>query len=348
MTRTQKTIAVLLGLFLFAAVVDFSAKIFRFAQKTLTQPKSERTGKKRPSLVQDEYLGWFAPNQVNVRMNSVGVNINSLGFRGAELTGRPRRVFCMGDSVTFGWSASGDDGTYPAFLAKRLAAAEADAVNAGIPRSNAMSMFQCYLAKVRYLKADAVVILVGWNDICYGFYGAYQRDRKKTAAELACEMFDSAAILKTAASVALQAKILRDRETAKDSVKWDQLDHYEGILRAMVLVARQNHSRPVLVTLPHFLNGELTDAKKKTMLSYLLAMPELSYGGWRRVVAETNRRIRTIATDLKVPLVDCEDRIGVEHFADVCHLKDSGNEILADCVAETVRKVLAENLTRPQ
>ena len=121
MNLTKKISAILIGLFLFAAVVDFSAKGLRLAYNATKASKEPKRAGSKASIIRGEYGGSFRPSQPGVLLNNVPVNINSLGCRGPELGGRPRRVVCMGDSVTFGWSASCDDGTYPAFLAKRLA-----------------------------------------------------------------------------------------------------------------------------------------------------------------------------------------------------------------------------------
>jgi hypothetical protein len=135
-------------------------------------------------------------------------------------------------------------------------------------------------------------------------------------------------------------EVLRARESGRDAIHWDRLDEYERILAATVQLARQNGSRPALVTLPHFLKPQLSAAEKRTLLPHLLAWPDLSYTGWRRMVSGVNARIRKVAAAQAVPLADCESAVPSASFLDLCHLDAAGNRDLAGCVARAVAPLI--------
>jgi len=106
---------------------------------------------------------------------ALGIRIDSLGFRGDEVTldkppGRVR-IVCLGDSATFGVyrTATGNrfDGSYPDALA-RLAQgdghANVEVVNAGVLGTTSAEGLVLLLVRVRRLAPDVLVVRFGNND----------------------------------------------------------------------------------------------------------------------------------------------------------------------------------------
>jgi lysophospholipase L1-like esterase len=341
MSRTQKFFAVLIGLFIFVAVVDFSAKLLKLGRRAFFPRSTAKQAAEEAVRVPDGYeRGLFQPGQTNVTLGAYKVTLNSLGFRGPESVRRAKRVVCMGDSVSFGWGASNEDSTYPAFLGKRLAPLDVEVINAAMPGSASIGVLSLYMSRVLPLKPDFVVVMVGWNDIYFVIHPP-QKVAVKSLGNMACDIFDTTQILKEAATAARRRSAIQDRVTGSDQVCWERFDQYEAVLRSIVATMRHNGSIPVLMTILNLFDSPLNDHKKLVMHPQLVAWPDLSYDGWKRLTVEANNRIRRVAADLKVPLVDNANCVGGEHFTDMCHLDDKGNELLADRAAKILLEVIS-------
>jgi lysophospholipase L1-like esterase len=100
------------------------------------------------------------------------VTLDAEGFRGAAPLPRAKapgalRVAAVGDSSTFGWGV-GDDETYAAGLARRLAAAypgrPVEVMNAGIPGFSSFQGLRLLEADVLPRAPDYVILGFGFND----------------------------------------------------------------------------------------------------------------------------------------------------------------------------------------
>ena len=107
------------------------------------------------------------PNQHNEY-----VNINSFGFRGAEISQEKSentyRIIMLGGSTMFGTASASDDTTIPGFLQKKFETTEYDfkveIINAG--SVGAYSKTETLYVKDKLLNFDPDLIIVydGWND----------------------------------------------------------------------------------------------------------------------------------------------------------------------------------------
>ena len=122
----------------------------------------------------DPDLFWkFKPNQT-LKASGVyrrPVRINNFGFRGQDfkIVKRPGsfRIVCLGDSVTFGWSAA-DDETYPAqlqsLLKKNWPNCDLEVLNLGVTGYTSYQGKQLFLNFARKLEPDMVIVGFGQND----------------------------------------------------------------------------------------------------------------------------------------------------------------------------------------
>ena len=113
------------------------------------------------------------PTQENIpNQHNEYVNINSFGFRGAEISKeKPEnvyRIIMLGGSTLFGYGASSDETTIPGFLQKKFETTDSDfkveVINAG--SSGAYSKTETLYVKHKLLDFDPDLIIVydGWND----------------------------------------------------------------------------------------------------------------------------------------------------------------------------------------
>ena len=113
------------------------------------------------------------PTQENIpNQHNEYVNINSFGFRGAEISKeKPEnvyRIIMLGGSTLFGYGATSDETTISGFLQKKFETTDSDfkveVINAG--SSGAYSKTETLYVKHKLLDFDPDLIIVydGWND----------------------------------------------------------------------------------------------------------------------------------------------------------------------------------------
>ncbi len=286
----------------------------------------------------DDYLPLrLLPNRDHVLVNGFPASINSLGFRGKNIENKKNKILCLGDSVTFGWSASGDQGTYPHQLEKILNRPDTEVINSGVPRANSLHLLNTYLVKGAPLKPSLVLILEGWNDLLFQIAPAPQVSSAQIFWSQTFALVQFISMISKQIQNLIAAKtVLREREHVQVVIEWDRLKETEQSVQSLITLIKANGSTPILITLPHFLKSDMTFKEKERFITYLLGWPNLSYEGWHHLVKEYNQRIRKIAQESGVTLADCENQIPAEDFVDVCHLNDEGNRKLAQCVANTI------------
>lgn len=122
----------------------------------------------------DRSVFWkFKPNQM---LDAKGVylkpvRINNYGFRGPDFQMEKRpgsyRIICLGDSVTFGWSA-GEDETYPARLEKILQekypGCKIQVLNLGVTGYTSFQGKELFFTFAQKLEPDLVITSFGAND----------------------------------------------------------------------------------------------------------------------------------------------------------------------------------------
>ncbi len=170
--------------FAFAAVLLLLGELgargwnaFRTAAGTLSNPALFRATIVDQRLLNEQDGSRFIrfdPYQAYrmVPYNGRSVTINSLGLRGAEVM-QPKppgvfRVIVTGGSTTFGFGASSDSATIPAYLEQILrqqTGLKVEVINAGVPGyDSAQELVQLEL-RLLQLQPDMVIVYDGANDL---------------------------------------------------------------------------------------------------------------------------------------------------------------------------------------
>ena len=128
-------------------------------------------------------LGLYAPHRpgegrslqpgANLEGSAGNIHVNSLGFRGAEITmAKPAntlRIWCLGGSTTFDILATEDENTWPArlqaHLQPKLPELSVEVINAGIPGEHLNTNLRDLTRKGRQMQLDIVMIHQGPNDL---------------------------------------------------------------------------------------------------------------------------------------------------------------------------------------
>ena len=308
------------------------------------------TGRLKSSFTEkDPYTRYrFRPNVRSGRVGETRFNTNRHGFRGEfprwEHPEGVTRIILTGDSVTFGWTATDDSTTYPAYLqealTRRWPGRSVAVINAGMPRYHAEDVFGLVVSRLVFMLPKAVVLLVGANDILDSIATPPSLRPKPWQKLLAKSRFFSLLregrdfLLPESVRERARAEVIRLREKGVDNISPPAFTQYELTLRAIVRVLKDRKIEPVLLTYPLFLREEMTEAEKEQMIPYLVRYPNLSYAGWLRVNRELRERTEHVAREERALLLPGHTLRELRYFSDLFHLNDEGNKALAELVAD--------------
>ena len=89
------------------------------------------------------------------------------------------RIFCVGDSITFGWGLPDENSTYPKKLQSLLDEQEAKGkytvVNAGVPSYTSLQALR-FIDRIMKYGPDLIILCVGWNDLSRSYREDWSRD----------------------------------------------------------------------------------------------------------------------------------------------------------------------------
>ena len=177
--KNRLLLGILFLIFIFGGFEIFSQVYYlneletcRFIESEIFENVSESTLDEMCSL-QFSIKVPSEPTQENIpNQHNEYVNINSFGFRGAEISKeKPEnvyRIIMLGGSTLFGYGATSDETTIPGFLQKKFEMTDSDfkveIINAG--SSGAYSKTETLYVKHKLLDFDPDLIIVydGWND----------------------------------------------------------------------------------------------------------------------------------------------------------------------------------------
>jgi len=269
-----------------------------------------------PFMRADPELFWAPRPGYRGEFRGQPVTINRLGLRGPEPWERrgTRRVLCLGDSITFGYGV-GDDHTYPAALARRLADRRIEVVNGGVTGYTSHQVAGLLARLGPQLRPDVVTVCIGWNDATMRHATDREYARRLRWAARAARLADHLFLYRALSNVYARS-LAPDPPAVRDTARVPP-DEYRENLAAIVRDARALGARVAFVALPHRSGPEA-------------APPELSYA---RLLAEA-------AAALGVPLLDAgvlgygaAPEGNEPLFIDPLHLSAEGAEEMARLVA---------------
>ncbi|MGI9302865.1 MAG: SGNH/GDSL hydrolase family protein [Gammaproteobacteria bacterium] len=287
-----------------------------------------------------------------------GIEINSLGFRGAEIERRKPpntfRIVSIGDSTTFG--LAGAQCPYPAqlqqLLAERSATKRVEVINGGVEGYNSVSALRLLEHRVAELQPDLITVFVGWNDIYNtdpfrANLPALHRSLTRTDATRAvgnwagatAGLLDKLYLARFIRRIIfLEAPRMRARMQAVDSGKGRSIHphmtaQYRSRLEGMVAFIRETGAKPVLMTLPTVLSDSMNE--KALGIVHYPVWAQSDHALFLDVVKAFNSTIREVTGFTGATLVDNSgfiDSLGSEKeklFFDSLHMYCEGNSLLA-------------------
>ncbi len=349
----------MLSLFLFLCFIEAGSRVIHFAYDSIVQPPA------RPALsflIKDPYLQFrIRPNYPSETPDAENRLINSRGFRGEDFVRDTEKklIVCMGDSGTFG---IGTDKGYPEQLQKTLVSRgkKYQVVNAGVPGHVSLQTLIYYAKELIYLKPDIIIIYMGWNDIVVsnnekwesgyvlqleGENCSYLMNGSSNKSILEDILYKSVFVrgLRRILCVFLQKNtanknagiIIGGNEVFLNRA----LDDYEQNIKNIIRMAEAEDTEIYLCTL--ISQADLFNSYKEKIFNEMDADKKAYYKDFISPnEIKINDRIRKIAADTHVNLIDIQDHLSKEltpdDFFDYYHLLDSGYEKFVACASEKI------------
>jgi lysophospholipase L1-like esterase len=298
-----------------------------------------------PMLIYDQNAGLYVPKPgFEVRGARLDIRINSLGFRGDEISRakppKSLRIACLGASTTFCAEVSSNHATWPHRLQERLQAAYPDiaiqVVNAAVSGYVAADSLKNLRHRVLPLQPDLVIYYEANNEIVSdtrelamrnGLLASPARSRPVALLSKYSLMFD----LGYKNAVILSGR--RDVTERKiNQIPRDLPNHFISVLDQMADELAQSETPLVLST---FIVKYRREQERRTQIANadvaFYYMPWMSIDGLLDAVDVYNAAILRHATVRHLPVVDERDIIPAdpEHFVDCMHLADKGADAMA-------------------
>ena len=277
----------------------------------------------------DEVPYQFHPNR-EFTVSATPTRTNNLALRGDDDVDlsepyEGKRILCIGDSVTFGYTVSGNETTYPAVLEDLLQEQRVDCqvLNAGMPRFRIQHLATMFEDQFRHYQASTVVILGGWNNA---------NDR----------------VLLPAGKPSWLARVKEHWYTLRVIRHWDflpQLGSFEHVpatvdqrgiedyaesLKRLIGLIRATGAQPIVCTLPHFFHNLPDQAAREKAATFT---PVGTLDQLADAADRMNETIRAVAASSDVPLIELTPIAQHELFGDAIHPNDAGSRAIAERVA---------------
>lgn len=270
----------------------------------------------------------FTPG-MSAKVHETPTRVNNQGFRGDHdfplaNSSSKLRVVCIGDSVTFGYTVSGNAAAYPAVLENLLREKipSARVLNGGMPRYRTDHMANLFEPNMPVLKPDVLVILGGWNDINEYILASVPDSPSMQWIQ------EHVYTIKVAQSFGLN-KV--DRVPAK--IEEDGFQRYSDGLLRLIKLGQAHGAKVYVCNLPHFfeqLNDEAAIELSKKF------SPKGSVDEIVGVMTRVNRLIEDLAKDQGVSFIDLTAINQADCFGDAIHPNDKGSRLIAEAVAKAL------------
>jgi lysophospholipase L1-like esterase len=276
------------------------------------------------------------------------ISINSLGFRGPELTppsDEVLRIAFLGGSTTFCAEVSSDAATWPSLVVEQLSARFApqrfDYVNAGVAGYTSVESRIEFERRVAPLEPDVAVIYHATNDLTrhsralaveQGVYrGHADQESWLGRRSLAWYLLEKNLLLERRMAAARAEEARLEVDAARLSAP------FRADLEALVASARAVAPRVALVTFSHRARrGQSEEEQHAACVTSFYYMPYMTPLGLIESFEAYNQVIREVAAETGSLLIEAAELVPGDalHFRDSVHLSDAGCAALASIVAD--------------
>jgi lysophospholipase L1-like esterase len=301
-----------------------------------------------PMLTFDETAGIHVPTPgYELKGRNIHIRINSLGFRGEEIAREKPpgtfRIVCLGASTTFSAEVSSNEAMWTHRLQEKLRAAypgrRIEVVNAAVGGYVSADNLKRLRHHVLALDPDLVIYYEANNEIVKDTQelavergliapGGGRQPAWVTSVSKVSLMFDLAY-----KNLAIMARSRDDGAARIDDIPRNLPDRFIATLEEMRAVLAERNVPLVLST---FVVKYRRDQDRATQIANadvaFFYMPWMSIDGMLNAMDVYNEAILAYGKSRGLVVVD--DRFAIppdaEHFSDCMHLKDKGNELMAE------------------
>jgi lysophospholipase L1-like esterase len=305
------------------------------------------TGFRDPMVVYDPALDLTVPRpNYEVRGKDIHIKINSLGFRGPEITREKPphtvRIACLGASTTFSAEASSNDEVWTKILQDKLQAAHPDVhfevINAGVPGYTSAENLKYLRSHVLEIDPDMVLYYEANNEIvkdtralaiAKGIISPNSGRRSPLVHTLSRVSFAFDLIYK---NLAILLRSHEKPQSTLDEVPPQLPAHFLSNLDQMRQVLASRNIRFVLSTfIVKYRHDQDRTTRIKNADVAFYYMPWMSIDGMLNAIDVYNQAILDYGKSQGLLVVDDRDAIPADdaNFADCMHLADKGNEAMA-------------------
>ncbi|MCM8790655.1 MAG: hypothetical protein NC938_03035 [Candidatus Omnitrophica bacterium] len=363
LTLSKKILFAFVVVVLFFMLLDRCLKVFeKIAEKArenkenkaisaMLSPQQIAEYRAATDLVVVPYLAFrMKPN-----FHSHTININSFGFRGAEVSKeKPEgtfRIIIVGGSGAMGYGSSSDETAFPRVLEKLLNTESRnkkfEVINAGLASAISAQELVLIVTELIDLKPDMVVIFDGFNDIV----GSVINDRRPNypwrfeMIEKALKVSPTKLFLnKRLKNFRLTKLIMNRLEEKRKAESINKLssnpagvDAYLSNIRKMVRILRGLGIEPVVILQPNlYFKKDPSEDEKYILASEPPALQPIV----KPMFINARERLAEMAKSDKFAFLDfmaLYDPYPDTIFFDAVHVGDRGQAIIASAIFEAIK-----------
>ena len=277
--------------------------------------------------------------------SSFEVSINQKGFRGPELLSpKPQdgiRIWFIGGSTTFDIYAPSDATTWPALTGSLLSAAlnnpEVEVINAGIPGEIIRGNREDFEVNFGSVRPDVLILHAGPNDLRTGSQSSAEGGQLEP--EPAAGPLHRLALFRVLSRKLQWQRVPASWATHRiDEHHWNRL---EKDLTDFIASAQSKGVKVVLATHAHRAEEEATGRRAARQVAEGTKLLRMDPEGVIDTFASYNDRIRRIAEDRNLPLIDLREAVPAEsrYFGDHTHFSAEGSELAAQAAVKVIENL---------
>jgi len=281
------------------------------------------------SIVQrDSELGYRLRPNIKANAYRSVVETNSLGFRSPEFKPSSKsgmRIVALGDSCTFGFGISDNAHTYPAVLSTLM---PAEVINAGVVGYTSYQALKLLETQLVGFHPDILLIYIGWNDLGNSILPDWTPTMIQDVESSSSRLYVLVAFRDLVSSFKARGRI---------GFKPEAIEVYGDNLHQIVTTARRNGIRPVLLTWPTRVAGQI-DALRDTEI---VPGTGISMASWFTYYQNYQQKIQIIAEQDMVQTIRLADELNsrdASYYVDEIHLSDRGAADAAKLIYESLRE----------
>ena len=285
----------------------------------------------------------FSPNMDGLVAGTPTIT-NNIGFRGnndvdLNQISTKSRILCIGDSVTFGYTVSGNGATYPAVLDRILneGGGNWEVINGGMPRYRIEHMTNLFQVILPVIRPSHVIFLGGWNNLVDEVLQPQYPSYKLIFDFLERHVYTYKVMKETLLPILPQTKIKDFMGTRR----YPAIIDFEGFkklrrsLERLIELSGKHQARLIFCTLPHFFHNINSDNSRIKALKFS------PYGTIYQIIEAAelaNAEIQAVGSQNKIDVIDLETVNTEDLFSDAIHPNDEGSAHIAELIFDYLKR----------